>query len=113
MNDQPQQPKQPASRGSRTRGGDDGRDDDYRPDGDYGPDRDGRPKADPVLTRRFERLEEALHGRRTRRGPRPLIWSGVIEPAVTFESIEGQLKLPPDRPMSDLPEESDGSQSGG
>jgi hypothetical protein len=109
VTDHPQQPKQPGSRGRRARGGDVG-DDVYNPDDDNGRDRNGRPKADPVLTRRFEQLEEALHGRRNRRAPRALLWSGVIEPAVTFQSIEGQLELPPDRPTSDLP---DGSQSGG
>lgn len=109
MTDQPHQPKQPGSRGRQARGGAVGNDV-FSPGGDTGRDRDGRPTADPVLTRRFERLEEALHGRRNRRAPRALLWSGVIEPAVTFQSIEGQLELPPDRPTSDLP---DGSQSGG
>jgi len=113
VNDQPQQPKHPASRGSRTRGGDYGRDDDHGRDDDYGQDRDGRPKADPVLTRRFEALEKALHGTRTGGRRRALNWSGVDETAATFESIAGQLEFPPDRPTSDLPEESDATQSGG
>ena len=113
MTDQPQQPEQPASRRSRTRGRDGVSDDAYVPDRGHGRDFDNLPKADPELTERFERLELALHGRRTPRDARRLVWSGVIEPAVTFESIVGQLELPPDRPTSDLPPESDGSPSGG
>jgi hypothetical protein len=112
VNDETQQPKQPASPRSRTRGGDYGRDDDYRRSDYDGRDRDGRPKADPILTRRFEALEKALHGQRTGRRPRALNWSGVDETAVTFQSIESQLEVPPDRPTSDLPEESDAALSG-
>jgi hypothetical protein len=113
VNEQPQQPEKAAPKGSRTRGGDDERDNDYRGNDDYGRDRDARLKADPVLTRRFEALEKALHGTRTRHRRPALNWSGVDETAVTFESIEGQLELPPDRPTSDLPEESNASQAGG
>jgi hypothetical protein len=110
VNDQPQQPKQPASRGSRARTGDYGTDD-HRPND--GRDRDGRPKADPILSQRFEALEKALHGSPTSRGRRAFNWSGVDETAVTFTSIAAQLELPPDRPTSDLPDASAASQSGG
>jgi hypothetical protein len=112
VNDQPQQPKQPASRGSRARAGDYGTGDD-RPDHDHYRDRDGRPKADPILTKRFEALEKALHGSPTSRGRRALNWSGVDETAVTFTSIAAQLEVPPDRPTSDLPDDSAASPSGG
>lgn len=67
------------------------------------------PQADPRLTRRFQLLEDALHGpRRVRRGG-SLNWSGVDETAVAFSSIEKVLNssVPPDRPTSDLPDRSD------
>lgn len=107
MNDQPQQPRQKASRGSRTQGRNDGRDD------DSGRDRDSRPKADPFLTSRFEELEKALHGTRTGPRRRALNWSWVNDTTKTFESIKTDLKVPKVRPSSDRPEESEASQSGG
>jgi hypothetical protein len=76
---------------------------------------DGRPKSDPVLTQRFEALDDALHGpiQATRR--RALNWSGVNEATVAFESIEAALNasVPVDRPTSDLPQTSGTKRTGG
>lgn len=102
MNDKtPKKP--PAAQASQAQGGGSGRDG------------DGRPKADPILTRRFEVLEQALHGARAARARGPLNWSGVNETAVVFASIEQALNgsVPVDRPTSDLPQEYDQSKAGG
>jgi hypothetical protein len=95
--------KPPAAQASQPQGGGAGRDG------------DPRPKADPTLTRRFEALEQALHGARATRTPGPLNWSGVNETAVVFASIEEALtaSVPVDRPTSDLPQGYDQSQAGG
>jgi hypothetical protein len=76
---------------------------------------DGRPKSDPILTQRFEALDDALHGpiQATRR--RALNWSGVNEATVAFKSIEAALdaSVPVDRPTSDLPQTSGTKRTGG
>jgi hypothetical protein len=103
VSEETQQPEQTGSPGEPTPGGEHGPVDGHR-DHVVGRNGDGRPKADPILTRRFEALEQALHCRRADRRRRALNWSGVDETAVTFRSIEGQLEFPPDRPTSDLPD---------
>ena len=103
MSEETQQPEQTGSPGEPTPAGEHGPVDGHR-DHVVGRNGDGRPKADPILTRRFEALEQALHGRRADRRRRALNWSGVDETAVMFRSIEGQLEFPPDRPTSDLPD---------
>jgi hypothetical protein len=79
-----------------------------------GRDGDGRPKADPILTKRFEALEKTLHGSRRPGSRPPLNWSGADERAVVFGSIEKALHdaIPPNR-ISDRPEESDTSEERG
>jgi len=103
VNDKTQPKKQAAAQASQAQGAGSGRDG------------DGRPKADPILTRRFEALEQALHGARAARARGPLNWSGVNESAVVFASIEQALNdsIPVDRPTSDLPQQYDQSQAGG
>ena len=103
MNDKTQPKKQSAVQASQAQGGGSGRDG------------DGRPKADPILTLRFEALEQALHGERAARARGPLNWSGVNETTVVFASIEQALddSVPVDRPTSDLPRNYDQSQAGG
>jgi len=103
VNDKTQPRKQSAAQASQGQGRGAGRDG------------DGRPKADPILTRRFEALEQALHGARAARTPGPLNWSGVNETTVVFASIEQALNgsVPVDRPTSDLPQKYDQSQAGG
>jgi hypothetical protein len=103
VNDKTQSKKQSAAQASQAQGGGSGRDG------------DGRPKADPILTRRFEALEQALHGARAVRTRGPLNWSGVNETTVVFTSIEQALNgsVPVDRPTSDLPPDYDQSKAGG
>ena len=78
-------------------------------------DSNGRPRPDPVLTRRFRALEEALHGSTSRSRAQALNWSGVDETSVAFDSIAKDLEasIPGDRPTSDLPPTSSGKKQGG
>ncbi|MEU0646042.1 hypothetical protein [Streptomyces umbrinus] len=72
---------------------------------------DHRLTANEKLTKRIKALDEALHGSRRGRPRQALNWNEVDETAVTFESIEDLLELPPERLLED--EKSDASQSGG
>jgi hypothetical protein len=65
----------------------------------------GRLKADPILTKRFELLEEALHGKRPTHPPGPLNWNGTDESVAFYEEIAKTLDklVPVDRPTEDLP----------
>jgi hypothetical protein len=78
-------------------------------------DDDARPKADPVLIRRHELLEEALNGPRRPRRRGPLNWSGDNDTTVAFQSIEQALAdaVPVDRPTSDLPQKSEQKKQAG
>jgi hypothetical protein len=66
------------------------------------------PEANPTLELRHKRLEAALHGPLGQIGRRKLNWNGNNQVTVTFDSIEKLLEkaFPPDRPESDIPEQS-------
>ena len=73
------------------------------------------PEADATLELRHKRLEAALHGPLGQVGRRKLNWNGSNQVTVTFDSIEKLLEkaFPPDRPESDIPEQSVGTKQAG
>jgi hypothetical protein len=75
---------------------------------------DGRPRSDPILTKRFQALDVALHGAVSVTRRQALNWSGVNDTTVAFASIEDALgaSVPVDRPTSDLPQKSGNQRAG-
>lgn len=82
--------------------------------GGYG-ERDGRPRSDPILTQRFEKLDKALHGTIQTTRAQKLNWGGDDESTVAFDSLAKALEeaVPVDRPTSDLSQTYGSKRAGG
>jgi hypothetical protein len=75
----------------------------------------GRLRSDPILTQRFQALDDALQGPVEVARPQVLTWSGINETTAAFTSIQKALgdSVPEDRPTSDLPKKYGNQRTGG